>query len=273
MTVALWRAAHVLRHEPPHVLDDVLGMRLADPEPGWENEPMVGPFVDPWIASVVARSRLAEDVVADATRDGVGQYVILGAGLDTFALRRGDLTPNLNLYEVDVSATQDWKVGRLRELGLEPPPTCRFVGVDFESGQSWLERLLEAGFEPSAAAVVASLGVTQYLTTEATLENMRRAASLAPGSRYLCTFIIDPDLLEEPDRTLVNTTRERINASACAWLSVFSPDAFVELLRGAGICDIRILTAQDLGDRYFANRTDGLRPCLGESIAVGTVSA
>ena len=255
------------------MLDDVLGMRLADPEPGWQDGSMVGPFVDPWIASVVARSRLAEDVVADAVRDGVGQYVILGAGLDTFALRREDLTPDLDLYEVDVSATQDWKVGRIRELGWEPPPTCRFVGVDFESGESWLDRLLETGFDPSAAAVVASLGVTQYLTTEATSQNMRRAASLAPGSRYICTFIIDPDLLEEPDRTLVNTTRERARANAYPWLSVFSPASFVELLRSAGFGDIGIHTAQDLGDQYFAARADGLRPCLGESIAVATVSA
>jgi methyltransferase (TIGR00027 family) len=273
ITVALWRAVHVLRHRPPHVLDDVLGMRLVGPQPGWEDGPHVGSFVDPWIASVVARSRFAEDLVAEALRQGVSQYVILGAGLDTFALRRGDLLRSgLRLYEVDVRATQDWKLRRIRDLGLDVPPTCRFVDVDFESGESWLVPLVEAGFDAAAPAVVASLGVTQYLSVDATSDNLRLAASLPRRSRYLCTFIIEPALLKEPDRTLVDRTRARASDSPFPWRSVFSPDSFLTLFREAGFGDVDVLTPQQLAHQYFAGRTDGVRPCSGEAIAIGAVS-
>src|SRR6476661_5784220 len=136
--VALWRALHVEVDPPPHVLDDTVGLRLADPDPDWRARGDMDPDgTRAFRASIVARARFLDDLVRELAAGGVGQYVILGAGLDSFAQRRSDSA--LQIYEVDQPGTQEWKRRRLTEEGYPLPESLHFVPVDFESGQPWPE--------------------------------------------------------------------------------------------------------------------------------------
>ncbi|HEX2686632.1 MAG TPA: class I SAM-dependent methyltransferase [Kofleriaceae bacterium] len=178
---ALWRAMHVEVDPPPHVLEDEIGLRLAAPDEGWRNRQDMHPqWTRGFRAAIVARARYIEDLVAQQADQGVGQYVILGAGLDSFAQRRPELASRLRVFEVDRPGPQQWKHQRLIELGFGVPAWLRLVPVDFEAGASWWERLVDAGFDAAQPAVVVSTGVTMYLTKEAIAATLRQVALLAP---------------------------------------------------------------------------------------------
>src|SRR5919108_1869363 len=158
--VALWRALHVQVDAPPHVIEDEIGLRLVAPDEGWRGRPDMEPqFTKRFRASIVARARFIEDLVAEQAGRGVGQYVILGAGLDSFAQRRPEIAARLRVFEIDQPGPQAWKRQRLVDLGFGIPPFLRFVPVDFEAGDAWWERLAESGFDSARPAVVASTGV------------------------------------------------------------------------------------------------------------------
>src|SRR6476661_4643428 len=127
--VALWRALHLEVDSPPHVFEDEVGLRLAAPDDGWRSRPDMSPFTKPFRASIVARARFIEDLVAEELGRGLAQYVILGAGLDTFAQRRVELARRLTVFEVDQPGPQGWKRQRLLDLGLGLPPFLKFVPV------------------------------------------------------------------------------------------------------------------------------------------------
>src|SRR2546430_891002 len=140
--VALWRAMHVQIDPPPHVLEDEIGLRLVAPEDDWRRRPDMDPhFTSRFRASIVARARFVVDLVAEEVRRGVEQYVILGAGLDTFAQRRPEIASRLRIFEVDRPGPQAWKRQRLIEFGFGIPEWLRLVPVDFEAGDTWGERL------------------------------------------------------------------------------------------------------------------------------------
>ena len=201
MRVALWRAMHVLVDPPPHVLEDEVGLRLAAPDAGWRDRPDMDPvFTSGFRAHVVARSRFIEDLVAEQAARAAGQYVLLGAGLDTFAQRRPDAAARLRVFEVDQPGPQAWKRRRLTELGYGVPDWLRLVPVDFEAGVSWRDEIAAAGFDAGRAAVVASAGVSMYLTREANAATLRELASLASGSTVAMTFQLPAELVDERDR-------------------------------------------------------------------------
>src|SRR6266478_5485626 len=125
--VALWRALHVEVDSPPHVLEDEVGLKLAAPDDAWRSRPDMSPFTRPFRASIVARARFIEDLVAEQAAHGVEQYVILGAGLDTFAQRRPELASHLLVFEIDRPGPQAWKRQRLIDLGLGIPSFLRLV--------------------------------------------------------------------------------------------------------------------------------------------------
>jgi methyltransferase (TIGR00027 family) len=134
---ALWRALHVEIDAPPHVLEDLVGLELADPEDGWRQRPDMDPDATlGFRAAIVARARFVEDLVAERSEAGTHQYVILGAGLDTFVQRNPAAGSHLRVFEIDEPATQAWKSERLVELGYGVPDWLRFVPVDFEAGVS-----------------------------------------------------------------------------------------------------------------------------------------
>src|SRR5512138_787061 len=117
--VALWRALHVEADPPPHVFEDEVGLKLAAPDDGRRQRPDMSPFTRPFRASIVARARFIEDLVAERAAHGVGQYVILGAGLDTFVQRRPELASRMLVFEVDRPGPQRWKRERLVALGFD----------------------------------------------------------------------------------------------------------------------------------------------------------
>ena len=195
--VALWRALHVEVDAPPHVLDDRVGLRLVAPDYPWRERPDMDPQrIRLFLASIVARARFIEDLVVEQVGRGVGQYVILGAGLDTFAQRRPEIAAKLTVFEVDQPGTQAWKQQRLIALGFGIPAWLRLVPVDFEAGGSWWERLLAAGFDAGRPAIVASTGVSMYLTKDAIAATLRQVAAISPGSTFVMSFLLPTELAD-----------------------------------------------------------------------------
>ncbi|MFJ9812544.1 class I SAM-dependent methyltransferase [Streptomyces sp. NPDC101158] len=272
LRVALWRALHLQVDPAPHVLDDALGLRLAAPAAGWrERSDMHPEGTRRMRASIVARARFVEDLVTERARDGVGQYVLLGAGLDTFAQRRADPAAGLRVFEVDQPGTQAWKRRRLAELGLDRPDGPRFVPVDFEAGDSWWDGLVAAGFDPDRPAVVASLGVSMYLTREATVATLRRVAALAPGSTLAMTFMLPLDLVGADERPALQATQHAARAAGTPFVSLYAPSDLLALTRETGFRDADHISSAALAARYFGARSDGLRPSGAEGLVVATV--
>jgi methyltransferase (TIGR00027 family) len=270
--VALWRALHVQADAPPHVLEDEIGLRLADPDEGWRARGDMDPDGTKWFrAAIVARARFVEDLVVEQAGRGVSQYVILGAGLDTFAQRRPEIASHLRVFEVDQPGPQAWKRHRLTELGLGVPDWLRLVPVDFEAGGSWWDELAAAGFDSGRPTVVASAGVAMYLTKEANAATLRHIASLAPGSTLAMTFQLPPELLEEEKRAGLEVAAKGARAAGTPFLSFFAPREMLELAGDAGFKDARHVSAAMLNERYFAGRTDGLGTSSGEELLVATV--
>jgi len=270
--VALWRALHLEADGAPPVLADPVGLRLADPAEDWRQRPDMDPqFTRGFRAAIVARARFIEDLVTAAADGGVGQYVLLGAGLDTFVERRPEYAGRLRVFEVDQPVPQAWKRQRLTELGYGVPDWLRLVPVDFEAGASWWDLLAAAGFSAAAPAVVASTGVSMYLTREANAATLRQLAALAPGSTVAMTFLLPAELLDEQDRPGLAMAANGARASGTPFISFFSPDEIIELARSAGFADARHVPAAELNARYFAGRADGLRMSTGEDLLVATV--
>jgi methyltransferase (TIGR00027 family) len=257
---ALWRALHVEADAPPHVFEDVIGLQLAAPEEDWRDRPDMGPFTRPFRASIVARARFIEDLVADRIGHGVGQYVILGAGLDTFAQRRLGPASRVRVFEIDRPGAQAWKRRRLVELGFGIPPFLRLVPVDFEAGDAWWEQLTAAGFESARPAVVASTGVSMYLSRDAITATLRQVAALAPGSILVMSFLLPVELADPEVRPGIERAIAGAAANGTPFISFFTPEEMLALAHDAGFKEARHVSAAMLAQRYFADRTDGLRP-------------
>jgi methyltransferase (TIGR00027 family) len=268
---ALWRALHVEVDAPPHVLEDTVGLQLADPGPGWRDRPDMHPAgTRGFRLSIVARARFVEDLVAEQAAAGVGQVVLLGAGLDSIAQRRPDLLGRVHVYEVDQPATQAWKRRRLEDLGYGVPDHLHLVPVDFEAGDDWWAGLEAAGFAPGRPAVVASTGVSMYLAKETTAQVLRRAAALAPGSTLVMTFLLPVELLDRGDQAGLETSARGAKASRTPFVSFYRPEELVAMALEAGFPEARHVPSTVLADRYFAGRADGLRPSTGEDVLLAT---
>jgi methyltransferase (TIGR00027 family) len=262
---------HVEIDPPPHVFEDEVGLRLAAPEEGWRRRPdMDRQATSRNRASIVARARFIEDLVGEQAGRGVGQYLILGAGLDTFAQRRPQIACRLRVFEVDQPGPQAWKRQRLIALGFGVPEWLRLVPVDFEAGGSWWELLAGAGFDAGRPAVVAFAGVTPYLTREATAETLRHIAALARGSTLVATFMPPLDLVEPEERPARQGIERATRAAGTPFVSFFAPAEMLALAREAGFRDAWHVSAASLTERYFTGRTDGLRPSSSEELVVAT---
>ena len=259
--VALWRAIHVQVDPPPHVLEDEIGLRLAAPDDGWRRRPDMDPQTTrPFRASIVARARFVEDLVAERAGQGVDQYAILGAGLDTFAWRKRELASRLRVFEVDRPGPQSWKRQRLIELGFGIPEWVRFVPVDFEAGGSWRDGLAAAGFDAGKPAVLASTGLSMYLTREANVAALREVAKVAKGSTLAMSFLLPLEFADPEVRPGLERAEKGARASGTPFISFFTPTEMLTLAREAGFREAQHVSASTLTERYFAGRTDGLRP-------------
>lgn len=257
---ALWRALHVELDPLPHVFEDVVGLKLIAPEDDWRKRPDMSPFTRPFRASILARARFVEDLVEEQLARGISQYVILGAGLDTFVQRKPELASRMEIFEIDQPSTQEWKRKRLVELGFGVPPSQHFVAVNFEVGDAWRERLYSSGFDPVRPAVVASTGVSMYLTKDAITRTLREVAALVSGSTLVMSFMLPIEFNEPEIRPSIERAAAGAKANGTPWLSFFTPEEMMELARHAGFRKVEHVAASTLAERYFANRTDGLRP-------------
>lgn len=261
---ALWRALHVQTDLPPYIIEDTVGLQLIAPDTGWQQRPdMHAEFTKRLRASMVARARFIEDLVLEQSSKGVSQYVILGAGLDTFAQRRPEIASGLQVYEIDQPETQLWKQQRLQALGFGIPKSLHFVSVDFEK-TAWWQELLDAGFDPGKPAVVACTGVTLYLTADAIRDTLTQLATLATGSMLAITFYLPLHLMAAEDRPLQEIAGKGAREAGTPFVSFFAPEDVLQLARKAGLKEPKIINTSDLEQLYFADRPDGLLPASGE---------
>jgi methyltransferase (TIGR00027 family) len=253
------------------VLEDEIGLQLVAPGDGWRARPDMDPDgTRGFRASIVARARFIEDLVAEQAGHGVAQYVLLGAGLDTFAQRRPEIASRMRVFEVDQPGPQAWKRQRLTELGYGVPDWLRLVPVNFEQNGSWWQELAVAGFDPGQPAVVASTGVSMYLSKDATAATLRQLAGLASGSTLAMTFLLPRDLLGDADRAGLRAADQGARASGTPFVSFYEPQEMLAMAREAGFAGVRHVSGASLGERYFGGRSDGLRPSTGEDFVVAT---
>jgi methyltransferase (TIGR00027 family) len=261
LRVAMRRAAHQLYDAPPLVFADpfavaILGPHAAEIErtPGRNPINKPRPYSIGLRAFLVARSRLAEDLLAQSVQRGVTQYVLLGAGLDTFALRNP--YPSLRIFEVDHPATQLWKRDLLHATNLPRPANLNFVPVDFER-QSLPDQLRAAGFDSSAPSFFAWLGVVPYLTLEAFRATLRFIAAQPLASGLIFDYAQPREALSLRERLAFDSLAARVKLAGESFQLFFTPkQAAAEL---AAFYDLEDLGSPEINERYFANRTDELK--------------
>jgi methyltransferase (TIGR00027 family) len=255
--VAIRRAAHQLL-DHPQVLEDPLALRIigAAAEGALRSNPKEHhAFSRAFRAFMAARSRFAEDELACAFAHGVRQYVVLGAGLDTFAYRNPHA--GLRVFEVDHPATQDWKRQQLHAAGIAIPPSLTFVPVDFER-QTLAERLAQSGFKAHEAAFFSWLGVTPYLTREACLTTLGLIAKMPTGSGVVFDFAVDRELLNPGQRIAFDALSKRVARYGEPFQLFFDPAKLQQELKSLGFKRTEFLQGKELNARYFKDRKDGL---------------
>jgi methyltransferase (TIGR00027 family) len=210
-------------------------------------------------AFLVARSRYTEDSLQRAVADGIRQYVILGAGLDTFAYRNPYHANGLQVFEVDFPATQAWKQQQLHEVGIDIPDALRFVDIDFAT-QSLIDRLPQAGFDPAAPAFFSWLGVTMYLPAATVMDTFRSIEALAaPGSSVVFDYSLSSALMPPQAAAVYRSLADHVARVGEPWLSSFEPAVLATSLKQFGFAVREDLGPQQINARYFGDRTDNLR--------------
>ena len=259
-SAAMARALHQLI-DSPRVLHDPFAVPIVAPATAAELRSALD-MSAALRASIVMRSRYAEDELATAVSRGVRQYVLLGAGLDTFALRNPHSSRRLRTFEVDHPATQRGKRDRLAAAGLRLGPGASFVPVDFET-QSLAGELGKAGFRRDQPAFFSMLGVVIYLSDAAVMDTMRTIAGGAKGSEVVFSFSAPDDQLGEAELASRRRSMKRLEAIGEPWLTFYDPPALERRLRGLGFSHTALLSPAQANGRYFAARTDGLRIASG----------
>ncbi|WP_300671882.1 class I SAM-dependent methyltransferase [Soonwooa sp.] len=266
LRTALWRALHVQIDDKPSVIEDEIGFHLIKPEEGWQERPDMK-FTKSLRASIVARARFIEDLTKEQIAKGVKQYVLLGAGLDSFAQRNAEIGEHVQIFEIDQPSTLAWKQERLLENNYEISENLHFVPVDFETS-SWLHELTKNGFDIKQQAVVSCTGVSLYLSQEAIIDTLKKLSSFASDSTIAISFYLPIEELEGEDKHLMEISIKGAAASGTPFVSFFSFDEITKLAEKIGFKDIRIISTNDMTDLYFKNRADKLVPSNGEFFLV-----
>jgi methyltransferase (TIGR00027 family) len=246
LATAHMRAAHQLLDPPPRILEDPAAVAVLGPDA----EQRIRQSVERWQspegralrAHMVLRSRFAEDRLAAAVGRGVTQYVILGAGFDTFAVRQPAWARPLRILEVDHAGTQQVKRAHLAAAGLVVPANADFATIDFER-ESLRDGLLRHGIAPAQRAFFSWLGVTMYLPKAAIDSVLRSVAQFPQGSEIVLTFASASDA--------ARSVAERAAQAGEPWLSFFEPAEIHDELRAAGFTTIELLTPAAAQERYF----------------------
>ena len=255
LRVAIRRAAHVLA-DPPPVLNDPIAVRLIGEGFARDLDRAMEKVARDFRAFMAARSRFVEDELAQAVARGVTQYVVLGAGLDTFAYRNPFRA--LQVFEVDFPATQEWKRELLARAGIAVPESLTFVALDFEH-KALAAGLAEAGFDDRRPAYFGWLGVVPYLTTEAFIATLGDVVRLRDGTAISFDFAFPPDTLSPKRRAIFDRLAERVAAAGEPFRLFFTPDQLERELRALGFRHVEYTGIDKLNELYFRNRADGLK--------------
>ena len=259
--VAMLRAVHQLLDEPI-LLDDPVALPILGPEieaklredPFLYNDPMSRGLR----GTLVVRSRFAEDELARAVASGVRQYVVLGAGLDTFAYRNPHKATDLRVFEVDHPSTQQWKHRCLKDAGIPLPESLSFAPVDFEN-ETLAQGLEGAGFRTDIPACFSWLGVTMYLTEEAIMATLSFVAGLPKRSSISFDYRVSPSMLDPVQRVIGEVMGQRAAAVGEPWVCAFDPASLRQKVLGLGFSEAATFEPDELNQRYLHRRKDGLR--------------
>jgi methyltransferase (TIGR00027 family) len=273
LTAAAARAAHLVVDDEPWIFADHLAAVLLGPGAG----ELIGyhrahgghPVLSGARAQVTCRSRYVEDRLATLAARGLRQYVILGAGLDTFACRSA-LAGTLSVFEVDHPATQDWKRRRLAAAPLAVPPGTRLVPADLESG-SLAGAVCQAGFDLSQPALVAWLGVTMYLTREAIGRVLADVGAFAPGTELVTDYMLPAGLRDAAGDVYVDLVAPASAERGEPWRTFLAPDDLTSWLERCGFGAVEHVQQRDAVPAAVWERTDALRPSRLSVLARATV--
>lgn len=279
MGTALMRAAHT-RLDDPVLIDDPWGDRLilAAEREALRARTGAGDVdgalrAHPSYGTVILRARYAEDLLAEAVRRGVRQYVIIGAGMDSFALRRPPFAHDVEIFELDHPSTQEFKTARLALCAIPLPEGLHLVAADLrETGLD--DALASSSFQPDRLAFFSWLGVTSYLTREANLETLAAISSYAlPGSELVFSYLNQRLLDSASTHDSMQQARAQVASLGEPWVSGFHPHELQSDLSGAGLEVVENLGPEELAARYCTGRSDGLSPSSGSHIAHARVLA
>jgi methyltransferase (TIGR00027 family) len=255
LRVAIRRAAHQLADRPP-VLDDPIALQLLGTGFARDLDRAMEKVAGDFRAFMAARSRYVEDHVARAVAEGTRQYVVLGAGLDTFAYRNP--FPSLRVFEVDFPATQHWKRDLLHEARIGIPESLTYVPLDFEH-KALASGLAEAGFDSRRPSFFGWLGVVPYLTIDAFRATLKDVAGLPAGTGISFDFAFPPQTLSPPRRKVFDTLAQRVAAAGEPFQLFFTAEELESELHAIGFSRIEQVDSERLNELYFRNRADGLR--------------
>jgi methyltransferase (TIGR00027 family) len=267
MLAAAARAAHLIVDEAPPIFSDTLAYTLlgdrAEEFVSYHRLHGTHPVLAGARSAAATRSRYTEDLLTD----GVTQYVILGAGLDTFAYRSGG---GVRVFEVDHPATQQWKRKLLADSGAVIPDTVTYVPVDLEH-DSPADGLAENGFDRSRPALVSWLGVVMYLTPEAVGETLTMVSGFAPGTELVLDYMLPAGLRDATGDEYVALVAPIAAERGEPWLSYFSPPEMATLLGEHGFDVVEQLSQRDAVPPALWERTDDLRPARLSMLARAAV--
>lgn len=255
-TVAL-RAAHQQLDDPP-ILKDAVAPRLVSETLIGEVSQSMGQDNLALRTIVALRNRFAEDRLADAAIRNVSQYVMIGAGLETFPWRQPDYARKMRLFAADHPNSLAWTRGCLQEHGLGEPANLAMVPVDLESDAIG-DCLTAASFNARVPAFCSALGVTQYLTRRALDNLLAFAASLPSGSEIVLSFVPVADDLSDDDAMFVSRALKRVSRVGEPWKTRLRTSELAETLLTLGFSDVFHLTPEMAFTRYFAGRHDAIR--------------
>jgi methyltransferase (TIGR00027 family) len=259
---AMLRAAHQLVDDEPKIVSDQIAVKLVDDATRKfivaRPTELHSPGLSIPRAAVLLRSRYAEDLLAQAVVQGADQYVILGAGLDTFAFRQPAFAWRIQIYEVDRPATQSWKRERLAVAGIAVPDNLHWTPIDFEK-LTLAAALGEAGFDDSRSAFFSWLGVTQYLTLPAIDATLKVVAALPSPSTIVLSFMVPDVDLPSEEAAAARAVAENAAGTGEPWITRMSSHELTSRLTRLGFREVVHLSPEDANSRYFAGRRDGLR--------------
>ena len=264
---AILRALHQTLDDDPKILTDPVASRLIDAKDDrqWLKPILDHPFAKQWRAGFALRARYAEDCLAEGVQRGVRQYIVLGAGLDTFAYRQSPWASALRIYEVDHPSSQEWKRERMKTANVAVPGNMTFVPIDFER-TSLQDALRGAEFAFDAETLCSCMGVTQYLTTAALEATLRFTLSLPRRSEIVFSFLIPQRELSGIEAEAVALAAQRAAEIGEPWLTRLNAQELAAKLRAMGFSQVIHLPPEEADSRYFSDRRDGLRARRGEQL-------